>query len=48
MNRMAPCADCGCPILFHRPGKGKPGQPPPMVCDECSKKLGAERVCPNP
>ena len=44
MNRMMPCDQCGCPILFHVPRTGTDGVRR-MVCEECSKKTRTEVVC---
>ncbi len=47
MNRLAPCDACGCPILFHTPRPAPGGGPALMVCAECSRATGRERVCPE-
>ncbi len=45
MNRMLPCAACGCPILYHRPGPASAEGVVPMICEECSRKEGKIRIC---
>gem|GEM_PF-4088712 len=44
MNRIQPCDQCGCPVLYHTP-RPNPGGGVQMVCGECSRRAGRDVVC---
>ncbi|HEV2317374.1 MAG TPA: hypothetical protein VGV89_07360 [Thermoplasmata archaeon] len=48
MNRIQPCAECGCPVLYHHPPKDRSLGPDVMVCEECTRETGRERLCRSP
>ncbi|MGI0053375.1 MAG: hypothetical protein ACREC5_06110, partial [Thermoplasmata archaeon] len=47
VNRLQPCPDCGCPILFHRSPRDPGAAPGAMACEECRRTSGTERICPG-
>ncbi len=44
MNRLQPCENCGCPVLYHVP-RPVEGGGVAMVCAECSRTAGRDVVC---
>ncbi|MHB8352145.1 MAG: hypothetical protein ACYDFT_05600 [Thermoplasmata archaeon] len=46
MNRVQPCPECGCPILFHRtPRDAAAAAAGQMACSQCRTPDGSERLC---
>ncbi len=45
MNRLIPCPECGCPVLFHRAPRDPVTGAGRMACSECRNEDGTERLC---